>query len=228
MICGWPAPCIEPIGGEDSGYATIPALAARQNEKLREGYTTMTIDDFELDLDDLERRMNGAIAALKREFASLRTGRASAVMVEPIVVEAYGTRMPLPQCGTVNVPEPRLLSISVWDKSIVSNVAKAIQDSGLGITPVVEGTVIRLPVPELNEQRRLKLTRVAAQYAETTRVAIRNVRRDGMEQLRKAKVDGVSEDEVRLWSDEVQEITDRYVAEVDQLLESKQTEVMAV
>ncbi|MCY4541117.1 MAG: ribosome recycling factor [Rhodobacteraceae bacterium] len=188
----------------------------------------MTIDDFELDLDDLERRMNGAIAALRKEFASLRSGRASAVMVEPIVVEAYGTRMPLPQCGSVNVPEPRLLSVSVWDKSIVSNVAKAIQDSGLGITPIVEGTVIRLPVPELNEQRRIELTRVAAQHAETARISIRNVRRDGMEQLRQAKLDGVSEDEVRLWSDEVQEITDKFIGEVDKALDVKRTEMMAV
>lgn len=192
-----------------------------------EGWRGMA-DDFELDLDDFDRRMKGALNALRLEFASLRTGRASAVMVEPIMVEAYGTTMPLSQCGTVNVPEPRLISISVWDKDLVGAVTKAINDSGLGINPVVEGTVIRLPVPELNEERRKELARVAAQHAESARVAVRNVRRDGMDQLRKAKADGLSEDEQKLWSDEVQELTDAAIEAVDKSLEAKRSEILSV
>lgn len=185
-------------------------------------------DDFELDLDDLERRMEGAMAAMRQEFASLRTGRASASMVEPITVDAYGAATPINQVGTVNVPEPRMLTINVWDKSLVGKVEKAIRESGLGINPVVDGTIIRLPIPELNEERRRELTRVAAQYAEHARVAIRNVRRDGMEQLKKAKADGLSEDEHKLWSEEVQALTDKAIAAVDAALEAKQQEIMQV
>ncbi len=185
-------------------------------------------EDIEIDLDDLSRRMDGALAALRTEFASLRTGRASASMVEPVMVDAYGSMTPINQVGTVNVPEPRMVTINVWDRALVNKVEKAIRDSGLGINPVVDGPIIRLPIPELNEERRRELTRVAAQYAEHARVAIRNVRRDGMDQLKKAKADGMSEDDQKIWSDEVQELTDKAIAAVDKALETKQQEIMQV
>ena len=188
----------------------------------------MTEDDLYVDIDDLERRMNGAIAALRKEFAGLRTGRASASMVDSIRVEAYGTIMPVNQCGTINIPEPRMITVSVWDKSLVTAVSNAIRDSGLGINPVVEGTVIRLPIPELNEERRRELLKVAAKHAEGSRVAIRNVRRSGNDEVRKAKNSGMSEDDSRLWIDEIQEITDKAVAEVDKALEQKKIEIMTV
>ncbi|MCY4445321.1 MAG: ribosome recycling factor [Rhodobacteraceae bacterium] len=186
------------------------------------------MEDFELDINEYERRMNGAISSLRQEFAGLRTGRASASMVDSITVEAYGSQMPLNQCGSVNVPEPRMLTITVWDKTILNDVVRAIQDSGLGINPVVEGTVLRLPIPELNEERRTELSKVAATYAENTRVALRNIRRDGMDELKKAKNDGLSEDEFKLWSDEIQELTDKFVNNVDSVLERKKSEIMAV
>jgi ribosome recycling factor len=188
----------------------------------------MADEDLDIDLDDLERRMDGAMAALRQEFASLRTGRASATMVEPIMVDAYGSPTPINQVGTVNVPEPRMVTINVWDRALVSKVEKAIRDSGLGINPVVDGPIIRLPIPELNEERRRELTRVAAQYAEHARVAIRNVRRDGMDQIKKAKAAGMSEDDQKLWESEVQELTNRHIAAIDKALENKQDEIMQV
>ena len=185
-------------------------------------------DDFMLDTDDLERRMDGAMASLKTEFASLRTGRASASMLEPVTVEAYGQQTPINQVGTVNVPEPRMVTINVWDKSMVNAVEKAIRESGLGINPQLNGTIIMLPIPELNEERRRELTKVAGQYAESARVAIRNVRRDGMDQIKKAKSDGLSEDDQKFWESEVQDMTDKHVAAVDVALETKQAEIMQV
>ncbi|MEL7114200.1 MAG: ribosome recycling factor [Pseudomonadota bacterium] len=185
-------------------------------------------DEFELDTDDLERRMDGAMTNLRSEFASLRTGRASASMIEPVQVEAYGAMTPINQVGTVNVPEPRMVTINVWDKSLVNKVEKAIMESGLGINPQTNGTIIMLPIPELNEERRRELGKVAGQYAEHARVAIRNVRRDGMEQLKKAKNDGLSEDEHKLWSDEVQEMTDKHIKAIDDALATKQEEIMQV
>ncbi len=185
-------------------------------------------DDFELDTDDLTRRMEGAIAALRTEFASLRTGRASGSMLEPIQVEAYGQMTPINQLGTVNVPEPRMVTINVWDKGMVGKVEKAIRESGLGINPQLNGTIIMLPIPELNEQRRKELTKVAAQYAEHARVAVRNLRRDGMDQIKKAKSDGLSEDDQKFWEAEVQEMTDKFIKLVDQTLEGKQAEIMQV
>ena len=185
-------------------------------------------DDFMLDTDDLERRMEGAIANLKTEFASLRTGRASASMLEPVTVEAYGQQTPINQLGTVNVPEPRMVTINVWDKSMVNAVEKAIRESGLGINPQMNGTIIMLPIPELNEERRRELGKVAGQYAESARVSIRNVRRDGMDQIKKAKADGMSEDDQKLWEDEVQDMTDRFIKAVDTALETKQGEIMQV
>ncbi|WP_425050557.1 ribosome recycling factor [Psychromarinibacter sp. S121] len=185
-------------------------------------------EDFTIDIDDLNRRMDGAMTSLRQEFASLRTGRASASMVEPITVDAYGSQTPINQVGTVNVPEPRMVTINVWDKSLVNKVEKAIRESGLGINPQMNGTIIMLPIPELNEERRRELTKVAGQYAENARVAIRNVRRDGMEQLKKGKNEGMSEDEQKLWHDEIQELTDKHIKAVDTALETKQEEIMQV
>jgi ribosome recycling factor len=185
-------------------------------------------DDFELDTDDLSRRMEGAIASLRTEFASLRTGRASGSMLEPVQVEAYGQMTPINQLGTVNVPEPRMVTINVWDRGMVGKVEKAIRDSGLGINPQTNGTIIMLPIPELNEERRRELSKVAANYAEHARVAIRNLRRDGMDQIKKAKGNGLSEDDVKFWESEVQELTDRFIKTVDQTLEAKQAEIMQV
>ncbi len=189
---------------------------------------TMSEEEFEIDVDDLERRMDGAMNALKGEFASLRTGRASASMLDPVVVEAYGANMPLNQCATINVPEPRMITVNVWDKALVGAVDKAIRNSGLGLNPVVEGTVLRLPIPELNEERRKELSRVAAQYAESARVAVRNVRRDGMDRIKKAKAAGMSEDDQKIWHEEIQSLTDRYIREIDKALDAKQEEIMQV
>ena len=180
----------------------------------------------DIDIDALEKRMDGALNALKSEFSTLRTGRASASILDPITVDAYGSQMPLNQCGTVNVPEPRMITVSVWDKGLVGAVEKAIRESGIGINPVVDGAVLRLPIPELNEERRKELTKVAAQYAETARVAVRNVRRDGMDQIKKSN--DLSEDDQKLWSDEVQELTDNHLKSVDEMLDVKQKEIMQV
>ena len=185
-------------------------------------------DDFELDTDDLSRRMDGAMGMLKTEFASLRTGRASASMLEPVMVEAYGSMTPINQVGTVNVPEPRMVTINVWDKGLVGKVEKAIRESGLGINPQLNGTIIMLPIPELNEERRRELGKVAGQYAESARVAVRNVRRDGMDQIKKAKADGMSEDDQKLWEQEMQDLTDSYIKKIDEALEVKQAEIMQV
>ena len=185
-------------------------------------------DDLDIDLDDLERRMDGALGALRTEFASLRTGRASASMLDPIMVDAYGTHTPLNQVGTINVPEPRMVTLNVWDKGLVNAVEKAIRNSGLGINPQLNGTIIMLPIPELNEERRRDLTKVAGTYAENAKVAIRNVRRDGMDQIKKAKAAGMSEDDQKMWSDEVQDLTDKAIAAVDRALEHKQAEIMQV
>jgi ribosome recycling factor len=185
-------------------------------------------DDFELDTDDLTRRMDGAVQALRTELASLRTGRASGSMLEPIQVEAYGQMTPINQLGTINVPEPRMVTINVWDRGMVSKVEKAIRDSGLGINPQTNGTIIMLPIPELNEERRRELAKVAASYAEQARVAVRNLRRDGMDQVKKAKGNGLSEDDAKFWEEEVQDMTDQFIKLVDQTLAAKQNEIMQV
>ncbi len=182
----------------------------------------------DIDLDDLQRRMDGAMASLKHEFGTLRTGRASSSMLDPVMVDAYGSPTPINQVGTINVPEPRMVTINVWDKQLVGKVEKAIRESGLGINPQLNGTIIMLPIPELNEERRRDLTKVAAQYAESARVAVRNVRRDGMDQIKKAKADGMSEDDQKFWSDEVQALTDKVIAAVDAALDAKQAEIMQV
>ncbi len=185
-------------------------------------------DDFILDTDDLNRRMDGAIANLRVEFASLRTGRASASILEPVMVDAYGSMTPINQVGTVNVPEPRMVTVNVWDKGLVGKVEKAIRESGLGINPQLNGTIIMLPIPELNEERRRDLTKVAGNYAESARVSIRNVRRDGMDQIKKAKNDGMSEDDQKLWESEMQDMTNDFIKRIDEQLETKQAEIMQV
>ncbi len=188
----------------------------------------MTVEYDEPDVDGIKHRMDGAIKALKNEFLSLRTGRASASMLDPIQVDAYGAMTPINQVGTVNVPEPRMITLNIWDKTLVSKAEKALRESGLGINPVVDGTIIRLPIPELNEERRRELTKVAATYAENARIAIRNVRQDGMHQLKKAKSDGMPEDEEKMWHDDIQEMTDKHIKKVDAALEHKQEEIMQV
>jgi ribosome recycling factor len=185
-------------------------------------------EEFIIDTDDLQRRMDGALSAMKGEFASLRTGRASSSMLDPITVEVYGQRSPLNQLGTINVPESRMVTVNVWDKTNVPLVEKAIRESGLGINPQLNGTIIMLPIPELNEERRRELSRVAGQYAESARVAVRNIRRDGMDKIKRAKSDGMSEDDQKFWEETVQELTDTTITTLDKFLESKQEEIMQV
>ena len=185
-------------------------------------------EEFIIDTDDLQRRMEGALSAMKAEFASLRTGRASSSMLDPITLEVYGQRTPINQLGTINVPEPRMVTVNVWDKTNVPLVEKAIRESGLGINPQINGTIIMLPIPELNEERRRELSRVAGQYAESARVAVRNIRRDGMDQIKKAKSDGMSEDDQKFWEEAVQDLTDSIIKMLDETLESKQAEIMQV
>ena len=185
-------------------------------------------EEIIINTDDLQRRMDGALSAMKTEFASLRTGRASSSMLDPITVEVYGQRTPLNQLGTINVPEPRMVTVNVWDKTNVPLVEKAIRESGLGINPQLNGTIIMLPIPELNEERRRELSRVAGQYAESARVAVRNIRRDGMDQIKKAKADGMSEDDQKFWEEAVQELTDNTIKMLDETLEGKQAEIMQV
>jgi ribosome recycling factor len=181
------------------------------------------------DLKELEKRMAGAMDALKKEFQGLRTGRASVNLLDPVMVEAYGQRMPLNQVGTVSAPEPRLLSVNVWDKGLVTPTAKAIRDASLGLNPQPDGQLIRIPLPELTSERRAELAKLGHKYAELARVAVRNVRRDGMEALKKAEKDHkISQDEHRQKSDEVQKLTDRYVKQVDDVLATKEKEIKTV
>lgn len=182
-----------------------------------------------LDFNDLRRRMDGAIQAFKHELGGLRTGRASASLLEPITVEAYGAQMPINQVANISVPEARMLAVSVWDKSMVGAVERAIRDSGLGLNPITDGTTLRVPLPELNEQRRKELVKIAHQYAEQARVAARHVRRDGMDQLKKLEKDGdISQDDSHAQADRVQKLTDETIAEVDKILAVKEGEIMQV
>ncbi len=180
-------------------------------------------------IDDFGKRMDGALEALRKEFAGLRTGRASVSMLDPVTVEVYGSMMPLNQVGTVNVPEPRLLTVQVWDKSSVKAVEKAIRESGLGLNPQPDGQLIRVPIPELNQERRAEITKIAGKYAEAARVAVRNVRRDAMDALKKGEKDGdLTEDEHKNWSEKVQKLTDEHIKKMDELLHGKEKEVMQV
>jgi ribosome recycling factor len=183
----------------------------------------------ELNMTDLKKRMEGAIEVLRKEFAGLRTGRASASLLEPITVAAYGSEVPLNQVGTVSVPEPRMLSVQVWDKGLVRAVEKAIRTADLGLNPAVDGTLIRVPIPELSEERRAELAKIAARYAEAARVAIRNVRRDGMEQLKRQEKDGeLSQDAHHKSAELVQELTDKEIKQINDMLAAKDTEIMTV
>ena len=183
----------------------------------------------EFDLNDIKRRMDGAITSLQHDLQGLRTGRASASLLDPITVEAYGTQTPLNQLANVSIPEPRMLSVSVWDKSMVGKVERAIRDSHLGLNPITDGTTLRIPLPELNEQRRKELVKVAHTYAENGRVAARHVRRDGMETLKKMEKDGdMGQDDVRQMSDRVQKLTDETISEIDRTLSAKEAEIMQV
>ncbi len=178
---------------------------------------------------DLTRRMDGAIEVLRREFSGLRTGRASASLLEPIQVEAYGSSMPLNQVATISVPEPRLITVQVWDRGQVSSVEKAIRESDLGLNPQTEGQVLRVPIPMLSEERRIELTKVASKYAEQARVAVRNVRRDGMDHLKRMEKDSeISQDEHHDRSDQIQKMTDAHVKSIDDSLAQKEQEILQV
>ena len=181
------------------------------------------------DLTDIKRRMDGAVTALKNELASLRTGRAHTAILDNITVEAYGAQTPLNQVGAINVPEPRMLTVSVWDKSLVAAVERALRESNLGINPVVDGQTMRIPMPALTEERRHELVKVAGTYSENAKIAVRNVRRDGMETLKKQEKDSeISEDELKKSSTDVQNATDDHIATIDKILESKTEEIMQV
>jgi ribosome recycling factor len=181
------------------------------------------------DINDLRRRMDGALQALQREFGGLRTGRAATSLLEPITVDAYGSQMPMNQVGTISAPEPRLLTVQVWDKTLVKAVEKSIRESDLGLNPQTEGTTVRIPIPNLSEERRAELKKVAARYAEQARVAVRNVRRDGMDGLKKAEKDGdISKDEHHGIAEQVQQMTDKHIEEIDKTLAHKEKEIMQV
>ena len=181
------------------------------------------------DFQDIQRRMEGAITAFRNDLASLRTGRASSNLLDPIQVQAYGSAMPLNQVATVSVPEPRMIQVSVWDKSMVNAVDRAIRESNLGFNPIMDGTTLRIPLPELNEQRRKELAKIAHTYAENARVAVRHVRRDAMDGLKKAEKDGdVGQEDVRAQSERVQKMTDDTITSIDGLLQEKQVEIMQV
>ena len=181
------------------------------------------------DKKDLERRMEGALSSLATEFSGLRTGRASVNLLDSVMVPAYGSTVPLNQVASVTVSDTRMLSVNVWDKSVVGATDRAIRESGLGLNPVIDGQNLRIPIPPLNEERRKELTKVAGKYAEAARVAIRNIRRDGMDSLKAMEKDGeISEDRHHSLSDEVQKLTDTYVSKVDEMLKSKESEIMQV
>jgi ribosome recycling factor len=178
---------------------------------------------------DLSRRMEGALDTLKREFAGLRTGRASPALLEPVRVEAYGTEMPLTQVGTIGTPEPRMLTVQVWDRALVGAVEKAIRDWGLGLNPSSDGQLVRVPIPQLTEERRNDLAKAAARYAEGARIAVRGVRRDGMEQIKAhEKKHDIGEDLAKTWQDEVQKLTDQFIKRIDESLVDKEKDIRQV
>ena len=178
---------------------------------------------------DLRRRMDGALEALKKEFSGLRTGRASASLLDPVMVDAYGSSMPLAQCGTVSAPEPRMLTVQVWDRALLKPVEKAIRDAGLGLNPQADGQTVRVPIPDLNEERRRELVKVAAKYTEQARIAVRNVRRDGIDQLKKMEKDGdITQDDHRRLQAEVQTLTDDFIKKVDDAMAQKDKEILQV
>ena len=184
------------------------------------------MNEFNLDISDIEKRMSGAITSLRNDFLSLRTGRASSSMLDPVMVEVYGSKLPLNQCATITVPESRVLSVNVWDVNNVNMVEKALINSGLGLTPQTEGNIIRLIIPELNEERRKELAKLASTYAENAKIAIRNVRKDGMDKIKRLRAEGMSEDEAQIWSDDIQELTNKMTVSVEELQKEKQSEIV--
>jgi len=178
-----------------------------------------------MNLDQTKQRMEGSLEALRKEFSGLRTGRASTNLLDPIMVDAYGSMMPMNQVGTVGVPEPRLLTVQVWDKGLVKNVEKAIRDAGLGLNPQPDGQVIRVPLPELSSERRAELAKIAGKYSEQARIAVRNVRRDAMDGIKKEKL---PEDETKAQSDKVQKLTDEYIKKIDDAFAAKEKEISHV
>lgn len=185
------------------------------------------VDEF--NLQDFSRRMDGAINSLKGEFSGLRTGRASASLLDPVVIEVYGSKMPLNQLATLSIPDPRTISVQVWDKSQVEVIDKTIREAGLGLNPNMDGQLIRIPIPELNSERREELCKVASKYAENARIAVRNVRRDGMDTLKKLeKSSDISQDDQKKYGNDIQNITDSSIKEIDEILQKKTTEIMNV
>jgi ribosome recycling factor len=183
----------------------------------------------EPDLENIKRRMNGAIEVLRSEFGGLRTGRASTGLLEPVTVDAYGSRMPLGQVGTVGVPDARMLTVQVWDRELVGAVEKAIREAGLGLNPSNDGNLVRVPIPELSEERRTELVKIAHKYSEQARIAVRNVRRDGMDNLKRIeKASEISQDEQRAWADDFQKLTDEIIKNIDEALAAKEKEIMQV
>lgn len=183
----------------------------------------------EFDIKDLERRMGGALDTLRKEFSGLRAGRASTSLLEPVTVEAYGSPMPLNQVSNISAPEPRMLTVQVWDNNLAGTVEKAIRDAQLGLNPQREGQLIRVPIPELTEERRIEMSKVAAKYAEQARIAVRNIRRDAMDRLKRMEKDNeISQDEQRAWSDDVQKLTDSHILKIDEALETKEKEIRQV
>ena len=179
--------------------------------------------------DELDRRMNGAVSTLKSELGGLRTGRASAALLDPVKVEAYGNTVPINQVGTISTPESRMITVQVWDKGLSKAVDKAIRDAGLGLNPQMDGQLLRIPLPELNQERRKELSKLAAKYAEAARVAVRNVRRDGMDLLKRLQKDGkIGEDEQNTKGDELQKLTDAHIKDIDTALQNKEQEIMQV
>jgi ribosome recycling factor len=179
--------------------------------------------------DEMSRRMSGAVATLKSEFSGLRTGRASPALLDPVSVEAYGNVVPISQVGTISTPEARMITVQVWDKGLAKAVDKAIRDAGLGLNPQMDGQLLRIPLPELNQERRKELSKLAAKYAEAARVAVRNVRRDGMDLLKKLEKDHkIGQDEHHTKGDELQKLTDTHIKDIDNALHSKEQEIMQV
>ena len=184
------------------------------------------MNELNLEISDIEKRMSGALTSLKNDFLSLRTGRASSSMLDPVMVEVYGSKLPLNQCATITFPESRVLSVNGWDVNNVNMVEKALINSGLGLTPQTEGNLIRLIIPELNEERRKELAKLAATYAENAKIAIRNVRKDGMDKIKRLRAEGMSEDEAQIWSDDIQELTNKMTVSVEELQKEKQSEIV--
>ena len=185
--------------------------------------------DYSAKKKDIQRRMEGALEVLSKEFNGLRTGRASISLLEPIMVDAYGQQMPMNQVGTVGSPEPRMLTVQVWDKGLVSSVEKAIREADLGLNPASDGQLVRVPIPALNEERRVEITKIAGKYSEDARIAVRNVRRNAMDELKKAEKDGdISKDEQHDHDADIQAITDEFIRKVDETLYNKEQEIMQV